>query len=85
MRAGDYWHWLLLLHLRVGFVRLHGLFRQSVWSRQSVLPGRWKEVFNSDASVYGGGDFGNSGATLVGGDTAVNLPAAGYVVFKRVE
>jgi 1,4-alpha-glucan branching enzyme len=47
-------------------------------------PGQWKEVFNSDAAVYGGNNFGNFGATLNGGNTQVNIPAAGYVVLKKV-
>nr|WP_227027970.1 alpha-amylase family glycosyl hydrolase [Corallococcus soli] len=47
-------------------------------------PGQWKEVLNSDAGAYGGGNFGNFGATLNGGNTKVNIPAAGYVVMKRV-
>nr|WP_242589371.1 alpha-amylase family glycosyl hydrolase [Corallococcus macrosporus] len=47
-------------------------------------PGQWKEVLNSDAAVYGGGNFGNYGATLNGGNTPVNIPAAGYVVLKKV-
>ncbi|MBU8896939.1 alpha amylase C-terminal domain-containing protein [Corallococcus sp. M34] len=47
-------------------------------------PGNWKEVLNSDAAVYGGSNFGNYGATLSGSaDTKVNIPAAGYVVFKK--
>jgi maltooligosyltrehalose trehalohydrolase len=47
-------------------------------------PGSWKEVLNSDAGVYGGNNFGNFGATLNGGgDTKVNIPSAGYVVFKK--
>ncbi len=47
-------------------------------------PGQWKEVLNSDAGVYGGSNFGNYGATLNGGNTKVNIPAAGYVVLKKV-
>ncbi|WP_071902262.1 alpha-amylase family glycosyl hydrolase [Cystobacter ferrugineus] len=47
-------------------------------------PGNWKEVLNSDAAAYGGGNFGNGGGTLGGGNTKVNIPAAGYVVLKRV-
>ena len=46
-------------------------------------PGNWKEVLNSDAAVYGGDNFGNYGAKLSGGNTKVNIPAAGYVVFKK--
>jgi 1,4-alpha-glucan branching enzyme len=49
----------------------------------SLPPGKWKEVLNSDATVYGGNNFGNYGATLSGGITKVNIPAAGYVVFKK--
>ncbi|WP_257463515.1 alpha-amylase family glycosyl hydrolase [Archangium lipolyticum] len=49
----------------------------------SLPPGRWKEVLNSDAAVYGGNNFGNYGATLSGGITKVNIPSAGYVVFRR--
>jgi 1,4-alpha-glucan branching enzyme len=48
-------------------------------------PGQWKEVLNSDAAVYGGSNFGNYGATLNGGNTKVNIPAAGYVVLKKVQ
>ncbi|RYZ42045.1 MAG: malto-oligosyltrehalose trehalohydrolase, partial [Myxococcaceae bacterium] len=47
-------------------------------------PGQWKEVLNSDAAAYGGGNFGNYGATLNGGNTPVNIPAGGYVVMKKV-
>ncbi len=47
-------------------------------------PGPWREVFNSDAARYGGGNFGNYGATLPGGTTGVNLPAGGYVVLERL-
>ena len=47
-------------------------------------PGNWKVVLNSDAAAYGGGNFGNYGATLSGGNTKVNIPAAGYVVLKKV-
>ncbi len=47
-------------------------------------PGNWKEVMNSDGAAYGGGNFGNFGATLNGGgNTKVNIPAAGYVVLKK--
>ncbi|MET0404840.1 MAG: alpha-amylase family glycosyl hydrolase [Cystobacter sp.] len=46
-------------------------------------PGNWKEVLNSDAAIYGGGNFGNGGSTVKGGDARVNIPAAGYVVFKK--
>jgi 1,4-alpha-glucan branching enzyme len=45
----------------------------------------WTEIFNSDSEAYGGWNIGNAGATLHGGDGALNvvLPAAGLVVFRR--
>jgi 1,4-alpha-glucan branching enzyme len=53
---------------------------------QLAIPdGRWKEVFNSDAAAYGGGNVGNHGATLpsAGGRLDVVLPASGFVVLVR--
>jgi 1,4-alpha-glucan branching enzyme len=55
--------------------------------KMKLPPGQWKEVMNSDSSLYGGGNFGNFGATLNdanGGEIPVNLPAGGYVVFEKV-
>ncbi|WP_224367402.1 alpha-amylase family glycosyl hydrolase [Hyalangium versicolor] len=53
--------------------------------KMPLPPGNWQEVLNSDAGAYGGGNFGNFGATLNGGGTTpVNIPSAGYVVFKKV-
>ena len=53
--------------------------------QMDLPPGQWKEVFCSDAAVYGGDNFGNFSATLNGGaQVPLNIPAAGYVVFKRV-
>jgi 1,4-alpha-glucan branching enzyme len=57
-----------------------------IWSDPSRLPaGHWREMFNSDAAIYGGGDVGNSGAALpcVNGQIEVRLPANGLVVFQR--
>lgn len=47
--------------------------------------GSWKEILNSDAAQYGGGDFGNSDGIVTGHDGSLNvrLPAAGFVVLKR--
>lgn len=50
----------------------------------TLPPGQWKECFNSDGARYGGGNFGNFGATLNGGNTPVNIPSGGFVVFQRV-
>jgi 1,4-alpha-glucan branching enzyme len=45
----------------------------------------WKEIFNSDAAIYGGQNAGNAGATIPavkGGFNAV-IPAAGLLVFQK--
>jgi maltooligosyltrehalose trehalohydrolase len=47
-------------------------------------PGQWKEVFNSDAAKYGGAGVGNGDRVLSGGRADLSLPAAGYVVLRRV-
>ncbi len=45
----------------------------------------WTEVFNSDASIYGGQNVGNRGATILsrGSQFAANIPANGFVVFVK--
>ena len=53
--------------------------------------GHWDEVFNSDASVYGGGDRGNGGSVTAEGtgwhgqaqSALVVLPPLGAVVFRQ--
>ena len=47
--------------------------------------GAWREVFNSDASVFGGNGVGNAGAPVHPGDghLAVVIPANAVVVFAR--
>lgn len=45
--------------------------------------GTWQEVLNTDAAVYGGEGFGNAGGKF-SGNAALNLPAGGTVVLKRV-
>ena len=53
----------------------------------SRLPaGGWREVFNSDASIYGGANVGNSGAILqvTGGQINAVIPAHGFVVLEKV-
>jgi 1,4-alpha-glucan branching enzyme len=53
----------------------------------SRLPaGGWREIFNSDASFYGGDDVGNDGATIqvTGGHINAVIPANGFVVFEKV-
>ena len=48
--------------------------------------GGWREIFNSDASSYGGDNVGNYGATLpVGnGQICAVIPAHGFVVLQKV-
>jgi 1,4-alpha-glucan branching enzyme len=48
--------------------------------------GGWQEVFNSDASVYGGDNVGNGGATLQASAGQINaiIPAHGFLVLQRV-
>ena len=53
----------------------------------SRLPdGNWKEIFNSDASVYGGNGVGNFGASIpvAGGRFQAIVPAVGFLVFQKV-
>lgn len=46
---------------------------------------RWKEVFNSDAAIYGGQNIGNYGATIGSNQGHLNvvIPANGFVVFVK--
>jgi 1,4-alpha-glucan branching enzyme len=53
----------------------------------SRLPaGGWKEVFNSDATSYGGDNIGNRGAVLPVTNGQINtvIPAHGFVVLAKV-
>ncbi|HLZ34188.1 MAG TPA: alpha-amylase family glycosyl hydrolase [Nitrospira sp.] len=51
----------------------------------AIPDGGWKEVFNSDASVYGGQNMGNGGATIPSSHGCINtkIPANGFVVLAR--
>ncbi|WP_427004090.1 alpha-amylase family glycosyl hydrolase [Pseudarthrobacter sp. H2] len=50
-----------------------------------LQPGMWKEIFNSDSSLYGGTDLGNFSAALpsLSGQIKLRLPANGFVVLQR--
>jgi 1,4-alpha-glucan branching enzyme len=50
-----------------------------------IPTGGWREIFNSDAAVYGGNNIGNSGAVLPssGGTFTCVIPANGLLVFHR--
>ena len=45
----------------------------------------WKEIFNSDAAVYGGANVGNLGATIWSSHHRLNavIPANGFVVLVK--
>jgi 1,4-alpha-glucan branching enzyme len=47
--------------------------------------GPWREIFNSDAEIYGGTNVGNQGAALAGqnGRLELKIPANGLVVFLK--
>jgi 1,4-alpha-glucan branching enzyme len=52
--------------------------------RSSIADGDWREVLNSDASIYGGGNLGNpSGVRSTGGRFAPRVPANSVLVFQR--
>ena len=45
----------------------------------------WKEIFNSDAAIYGGANVGNLGATIWSSHHRLNavVPANGFVVLVK--
>jgi 1,4-alpha-glucan branching enzyme len=47
--------------------------------------GAWRELFNSDAAIYGGNNVGNDGADLpaAGGCVQVRVPAIGVIVLEK--
>lgn len=51
----------------------------------AIPDARWKEIFNSDAAIYGGHNVGNGGGTIFSsrGCLEVVIPANGFVVFVR--
>ena len=48
--------------------------------------GGWREIFNSDAAIYGGNNVGNGGTTLSVNSGQINavIPARGFAVFQKV-
>jgi 1,4-alpha-glucan branching enzyme len=59
----------------------------AIATESSRLPsGGWREVFNSDAAIYGGANVGNAGAVLPvdNGEIYGVIPAHGFVVFEKV-
>lgn len=53
--------------------------------RLAIPDALWKEVFNSDAAIYGGQNVGNAGAFIPshGGQIDVIVPASGFLVFVK--
>jgi 1,4-alpha-glucan branching enzyme len=51
----------------------------------AIPNGGWKEIFNSDAAIYGGQNMGNGGATIFSTQGRLNavIPASGFVVFVK--
>jgi 1,4-alpha-glucan branching enzyme len=51
-----------------------------------LLAGGWREVFNSDATIYGGANVGNGGTALPVNNGQINaiIPAHGFVIFEKV-
>ena len=45
----------------------------------------WKEIFNSDAAIYGGQTIGNYGATIPSNQGRLNvvIPSNGFIVFVK--
>lgn len=54
-------------------------------------PGFWKEIFNSDAAIYGGGNIGNAGGVVAGGPPChgreqsleITIPSLAAIIFLR--
>jgi 1,4-alpha-glucan branching enzyme len=52
----------------------------------AIPDARWKEIFNSDAAIYGGQNIGNGGSVIPSSQGRLNVvvPAAGFLVFARL-
>ena len=50
-----------------------------------IPSGKWREIFNSDAEIFGGDNIGNQGGLIesLNGNFQCVVPANGLVVFKR--
>jgi 1,4-alpha-glucan branching enzyme len=61
-------------------------FTDGYYIRHPAVGGRFREIFNSDAAIYGGNNIGNLGATVDGdGDgLRVVIPANAVVVLQRL-
>jgi 1,4-alpha-glucan branching enzyme len=58
----------------------------AIQTESSRLPdGAWRELFNSDAAIYGGDNVGNGGrdVQVTNGRLEVSVPANGFIVLAR--
>lgn len=51
----------------------------------AIPDAHWKEIFNSDAAIYGGQNVGNGGSIISSHQASINvvIPANGFVVFVK--
>jgi 1,4-alpha-glucan branching enzyme len=53
-----------------------------------TLPGKWREVFNSDSEFYGGSNVGNAGEVHTSGgivpDLSLTIPPLGAIFLEFV-
>lgn len=51
----------------------------------AIPNGFWKEIFNSDAEIFGGANVGNAGGIIQSSDGAIEvvIPANGFVIFAK--
>jgi 1,4-alpha-glucan branching enzyme len=61
-------------------------FTDGYYIRHLTVGGRFREILNSDADIYGGDNIGNLGATVDGDDAGLRvvIPANGVVVLQRL-
>jgi 1,4-alpha-glucan branching enzyme len=53
--------------------------------RLAIPDAGWKEIFNSDAAVYGGQNIGNGGSIIFSAQGRINvvIPSNGFLVFVK--
>lgn len=51
-----------------------------------ISKSKWQEIFNSDYTIYGGYNVGNSETNIFsdGGQIYINIPANGFIVLQRI-
>jgi 1,4-alpha-glucan branching enzyme len=60
--------------------------RSYVMRADRLFGGRWREIFNSDAQIYGGDNIGNVGGIIENdnGSFECVIPARGFMVFQKL-